>query len=83
MMKNRDVAGTVLNAATGQGTSLLQLVATLEEISGKKAKINFENTRHGDIRHSKASIEEIKKYGFKPVFSLYDGLTKYINSMTN
>lgn len=42
----------VVNVCTGQGTSLLQLIKTLDEICGTTTAPQFAAAREGDIRHS-------------------------------
>jgi UDP-glucose 4-epimerase len=69
----------VYNLGTGQETSLLQMLKTLEKIFGYKVKINFLPTRAGDIKKSVADISKIKKgLKFRPKFTLEQGLEKLI-----
>jgi UDP-glucose 4-epimerase len=71
----------VLNVATGQQTSLLELLDTLEAITGNKVPRSFAPTREGDIRHSAADISKIRKaLGYAPVVELKEGLGRLWHS---
>jgi nucleoside-diphosphate-sugar epimerase len=50
------VAGQIINVANGGRTSLLQLVAYLEECSQCQAQVMFLPARAGDVRHSQADV---------------------------
>ena len=39
----------ILNIGTGKGTSVLQLIKTVEMVSGKKIKYEFVEKREGDL----------------------------------
>jgi UDP-glucose 4-epimerase len=69
----------IYNIAAGQQTSVLQMLAMIETVCGKKAALKFAGTRAGDIRHSYADIskaEEILQY--KVHISLQEGLEELI-----
>jgi UDP-glucose 4-epimerase len=69
-------AGEIFNIATGKATSIEDLVKGIEEVSGKKAIINYAPARAGEVKHSRANIEKAKRIlGFSPETSLKDGLT--------
>ena len=51
----------VFNVACGEQTSLNDVVSLLNKISGKNINVVYKEFRSGDIRHSKANIEKIKK----------------------
>ncbi len=71
----------VFNIGAGRKVSISELIAILEEIAGKKAEVRYLPSRPGDIKHSQADISRAKRLlGFKPRFSLYEGLkTVYLN----
>jgi UDP-N-acetylglucosamine 4-epimerase len=67
----------VFNIAKGEKTSLNELVAFLQQISGKKINSIYANEREGDIKHSLADINKAKNIlAYHPVTSLQDGLRK-------
>jgi UDP-glucose 4-epimerase len=70
----------VLNVATGHQTSLLELLDTLEAITGNQSLRSFAPEREGDIRHSAADISNASKIiGFKPQIRLKEGLVALIS----
>ena len=74
----------VLNVATQQSTSILQLVGLINQILSENSKFsplkpNFTEIREGDIVHSLGSIERIKSVlGWEPEIDIYEGLSKMI-----
>lgn len=68
---------TVYNIADGGETPLIDVIHTYEDISGVKLNISYKENRSGDISKSMADISKLRKIGFKPSWSLHDGLKKY------
>lgn len=68
---------TVYNIADGGETPLIDVIHSYEDISGKRLKIEFKETRSGDITKSKADISKLKGIGFKPKWTLREGLKQY------
>ncbi len=67
--------GDVINVATGNSQSLLDVVRVLERLTGRKTPPVFHDARPGDIRHSVADIQRAKqRLGFIPRYSLEQGL---------
>ena len=65
----------VLNIATGQSETLLDLVSYIERLGELPAKLNFVPARTGDIPHSYAAIDKAARYlQFKSVISLQQGI---------
>lgn len=54
------VAGRVFNAANGRATTLLSLIAQLNERLGTKIEPRFEPARAGDVRESMADISQAR-----------------------
>jgi nucleoside-diphosphate-sugar epimerase len=76
-MTARHVAGEVLNLANGSRTSLLQLIACLEELTHQRAHIEFLPERSGDVRHSQADITRATHLlGFRPQVDVKEGLQR-------
>jgi nucleoside-diphosphate-sugar epimerase len=75
------VAGKSFNIATGTSASLLDLVDTLNRVTGQNLTPTFGPARLGDVRLSEASIEAAQAaFGYTPKISLADGLSRMLNS---
>jgi UDP-glucose 4-epimerase len=70
----RKKAAGVSNVARGERTSLNSLIRTLGAITGKDIHPRYALGRAGDIKHSLADIERIRAIGYRPLFSVEDGL---------
>lgn len=68
---------TVYNIANGDETPLIDVIHTYEDIAGIKLNIIQKEARQGDINKSRADVSKLKGIGFKPQWSLHDGLTNY------
>jgi nucleoside-diphosphate-sugar epimerase len=67
--------GETFNVATNTQVTLLDLLATLQQITGQRLAPQFREARAGDIRHSFADISKAKRVlGYQPRHSLADGL---------
>lgn len=67
----------ILNISTNQKTSVNQLIALMEEALGSKLAVKYEAPREGDIMHSYLdNTSATEKLGWKPRYSLQEGLTK-------
>ena len=74
----------IYNVACGENTTLLELVEMIESISNKKADLEFKIERHGDIKHSLASIDKIKKdLDYNPKIKIFEGLKRTFNHIKN
>lgn len=72
--------GRVFNIGTGVTTSVLDLLNTLNRINGSSVVPEFKPRRSGEIQFSCADISAAKEYlGYKPRFSLEDGLRETLN----
>jgi UDP-glucose 4-epimerase len=74
------VVGQVVNVANGGCISLLQLIASLEELSQRRAQIDFLPPRIGDVQHSQADITHAKELlGFEPQVDITQGLQRTLD----
>lgn len=65
----------VLNIAAGTSESVLDLITHLERVTGKRAAVQFQPARPGDILHSAASTAAAcQQLGFQSSISLRQGL---------
>lgn len=67
----------VFNIATGKETSLNEILTIFGNLSNSKIEVNYCEPRKGDIKNSVASIEKISELGFKPEFTVEEGLDRY------
>jgi len=74
---HRDVSvGQVFNVGGGQIISLNDVVALLEELTGRKAAIERKPARPGDQKHTAAHIEKARRLlGYDPRTTVREGLT--------
>ncbi|MBO8174391.1 MAG: SDR family oxidoreductase [Thermococcus sp.] len=70
--------GEVFNVARGERTTILELAMKIIDATNSLSSIFFDKPRPGDIKHSQADISKIKKLGFKPEYSLEEGLLRTI-----
>lgn len=70
----------VFNIASGVRTPLLDLIKTIEKLSGKKAKITYKPEAKGDMHDTLADIGKAKSaLGYMPKVKLEGGLKKYLD----
>lgn len=79
-----DPVGEALNVGCGDRTSLLELVAILNDIMGTDVRSSFAPRRAGDVRHSHASIEKARALlGYAPRVEVRDGLARTVAWFTD
>ena len=72
-----NVAGEVINVATGGRISLNQLLQTINEIVGTSIEPIYEESRAGDVRDSQADISRAASLlGYAPLVTFEDGLRR-------
>ena len=75
----------IFNVSVGGRTTLNELYAILKKLVSKigvevSEKPIYRDFREGDVRHSQASVDKaIKEIGYKPTYSIEDGLAKSID----
>jgi UDP-glucose 4-epimerase len=73
-------SGAVLNIATGDQTTVLELAETIGDLVGRDVEKEFLPPRAGDVRHSWADVGEARRViGFEPRVSLRDGLQRAVD----
>ena len=74
--EKRDAAlGRVFNVGGGEIITLNGAIRILEEITGRKVKIDRKPARPGDQKHTAANIDSIsRQLGYKPSTRVADGL---------
>jgi nucleoside-diphosphate-sugar epimerase len=75
-----NVSGEVINVAAGGRISLLDLIRTLQMLTGSDAAPVFGPPREGDVRDSQADIQKARKLlDFDPVVAFEDGLKQTVD----
>ena len=70
-------SGEVFNLGGGTETSILNAVALMEKISGRKAQLRRFDRQKGDVRHTRASVEAARaKLDYRPRVGLEMGLAR-------
>jgi UDP-glucose 4-epimerase len=71
------VNGWAVNVGAGQRTSLRELIALAEQLTGRKVGVAERPPREGDVRDSLASLERARRVlGYEPTISLVEGLER-------
>jgi UDP-glucose 4-epimerase len=71
------VSGRVYNVACGKRTTLLELVAHLNELLGTRVAPTHTESRPGDVRHSQADISRaVADLGYRPTTDVRRGLAR-------
>jgi nucleoside-diphosphate-sugar epimerase len=74
-----DVAGEVINVATGRQISINELARTLGTVTGNSVAPVHAEERAGDVRHSLADISKAKRLlGYEPAVDLEEGLRRTV-----
>jgi len=70
----------ILNIGGGNNISLMKFINIIEKLLKKKAKIKFTNFQTGDIKDTRANINESIKYlNYKPKINVQEGIKRFIN----
>ncbi len=73
------VAG-VFNAGYGGQITVLELAKHIIALTGSRSQIEFAPVRTGDVRHSRASVEQLRRAGFTPRGTLETGLQETLSA---
>ena len=66
--------GEIFNIGTGIGPSLKELIGILDELSGRKNPVIYTDPRAGEVKHSRANIEQAQKMlGYNPKITFKEG----------
>jgi UDP-glucose 4-epimerase len=78
------VSGRVYNIACGRQTSLLDLVARINQLLGTNIPPVHDEPRAGDVRHSLADISQARAdLGYAPQFDVDEGLRRCLQFFTS
>jgi len=69
----------IFNLGTGNGSSVLEIIQTVERITGKKLELKEGERRKGDVSKAVASNEKITRLlGWKPTHSIEDSVNSLV-----
>ncbi len=72
--------GRVFNIGGGSRVTVNEVIATLEELTGKSARLERQNRQAGDVRHTWADTSAARNaFGFVPQVSLREGLAREVD----
>ena len=73
-------AHRIYNIGNSQPVLLLDMIATLEEITGRKAELEFAPAQHGEMPVTYADVSAIERdLGFRPSTPLAEGLSRFVD----
>jgi UDP-glucose 4-epimerase len=75
-----DAAG-IFNIGTGNRVTINKLAGLVLKAVGKELEPLYQEPRPGDVKHSLAAISRAQGFGYKPKYSLEDGLRETIENM--
>jgi len=79
--ESNESKGEVYNVGAGKYTSLNEVVRVFEEVAGVKLPINYMPARNGDIKDSYADITKLSRLGYKPKYTIYEGIKEYFTGL--
>ena len=71
-----DIKGDVLNIGYQKKTTILDLAKAVQRIMEVDVPVNFREPREGDVLHSTANIQRLKKTGFEFAYDFDHGLKR-------
>jgi UDP-glucose 4-epimerase len=75
---NDEIVGESFNVACGGQYTLNDLLKQLRQIMRVDTKAKYEAARAGDIRHSFAAIDRLKRFGYEPTVNFSEGLRRTV-----
>lgn len=72
--------GEVLNIGGGNQISIMDLIKSLEEITGKEARVKMMEKQKGDVKNTLADVSKVQKLlKWYPHVKIKDGLENYVD----
>lgn len=79
---NDEIVGDAFNVACGGQFTLNQMLDQLRQVMGVDIGAMYEETRAGDIKHSFAAIDKLKRFGYNPTVDFSEGLRRTVEFFT-
>jgi UDP-glucose 4-epimerase len=77
------MSGMALNLGSGEGHSLLEIVSTIREVTGRTLDLVFRSARAVDVPKLVLDVRRIKKTGLHHARPLEEGIAAYANEVLN
>lgn len=79
--QSREVIGhSVYNIGRGEPVHIREFVETIEELTGKKAIVEYDDTPRGDVPNTFADITKtMNTFGYSPSTNIKEGLRRFID----
>ena len=69
----------VFNLGNNKPIELIDFITTIENITGKKALVNYQDMQKGDVKETYADISKLKDLvGYSPKTNIYEGMEAFI-----
>lgn len=79
---NSQVENETFNIGGGTTATINEMIAMLEELAGKKARINYTESYRGDARHTYPDISKAERMlNYSPKVELEEGLVEVVRSI--
>lgn len=78
-MTHPQATGKTFNVGRGEGTSLLQIIEILNQLTGNNLEPIHKESRSGDIRHSVADNQALKALNWLPETEISQGLQELLD----
>lgn len=72
-----DVRGTIVNIGSGTGHSLIEVVRTVEDVTGRRIALDFKPARAADVPRLVLDIARLRALGLDHARPLADGVRDY------
>jgi UDP-glucose 4-epimerase len=83
LASNVGASGEVFNIGGGSRISVNKVIEILEDLTGKKAKVIYQQKQKGDVGDTYADITKAKNVlGYKPEVKIEEGLRRYVDSFS-
>ena len=70
----------IYNIGNNSPVKLMDFIKAIEEKTGKKAAVKFEELQPGDVEKTWADVTELMEhYSYKPSTSISDGINQFVN----
>ena len=74
----------LFNLGSGNGTSINNILEILEQLTGNKVKVLYENSRNFDVKSNVLDISKINKFlNWRPKVDIFDGIERTYNWLKN